>query len=168
MDTLMTLKGVVEENKVKYGPDMTVSLEKSILSMGQKAKKNKTHQLADSNIMPWTQIYFAVAKEEADRLFEDVLKRKDEADRTRNALGILQRFRFLFHLPSSLDKNIQKADYDLVINDYARAKALFGNTEVQVIICLEAWMSFITEVVHIPSFNTDIPKSASGSRTAYT
>jgi len=47
-------------------------------------------------------------------------------------LGCLQRFRFLFHLPSSLDKNIQKADYDIVINDYARAKALFGNTEVQV------------------------------------
>jgi hypothetical protein len=32
----------------------------------------------------------------------------------------------------SLERNIQKADYDLVINDYARAKALFGNTDVQV------------------------------------
>lgn len=109
-----------------------------------------------------------MAKEEADRLFEDVLKRKDEADRTRNALGILQRFRFLFHLPSSLDKNIQKSDYDLVINDYARAKALFGNTEVQVIVWLEAWSFIITEVVHLHPLNSDIPKSAPGSRTAYT
>ena len=33
MDTLVTLKGVVEENKKKYGPDMTASLENSILSM---------------------------------------------------------------------------------------------------------------------------------------
>jgi hypothetical protein len=33
MDTLMTLKKVVEENKTKYGPDMTASLENSILSM---------------------------------------------------------------------------------------------------------------------------------------
>ena len=72
------------------------------------------------------------AKVEADRLFEDVLKRKDTADGTRNALGILQRFRFLFHLPAALDKNIRQADYDLVINDYARAKALFGNTEVAI------------------------------------
>ncbi|KAK4002670.1 exocyst complex component 2 [Daphnia magna] len=104
MDTLLTLKKVVEENKTKYGPDMTASLENSILS----------------------------AKIEAGRLFDDVLKRKEQADGTRNALGILQRFRFLFHLPSTLDKNIQKADYDLVINDYARAKALFRNTEVQV------------------------------------
>jgi exocyst complex component 2 len=73
-----------------------------------------------------------VAKEEADRLFEDVLERKDRADGTRNALGVLQRFRCLFHLPTSLERNIQKAEYDLVINDYARAKALFGNTDVQV------------------------------------
>ena len=74
-----------------------------------------------------------MAKAEADRLFEDVLERKDRADGTRNALSILHRFRFLFHLPASLDRNIQKADYDLVINDYARAKALFSNSnEVQV------------------------------------
>ena len=32
MDTLMTLKNVVEENKTKYGPDMTASVENSILS----------------------------------------------------------------------------------------------------------------------------------------
>ena len=73
-----------------------------------------------------------MAKAEADRLFEDVLKRKDRADGTRNALGVLQRFRFLFHLPASLERNIERSDYDLVINDYARAKALFGATDVQV------------------------------------
>jgi len=104
MDTLLTLKDMVEKNKKLYQPDLTANLEKSILS----------------------------AKVEADRLFEDVLKRKDTADGTRNALGILQRFRFLFHLPAALDKNIRQADYDLVINDYARAKALFGNTEVAI------------------------------------
>lgn len=32
MDTLITLKKVVEENKTKYGQDMTASLEKSIMS----------------------------------------------------------------------------------------------------------------------------------------
>ena len=73
-------------------------------------------------------------------MFDDVLKRKEQADGTRNALGILQRFRFLFHLPSTLDKNIQKADYDLVINDYARANALFGQTEVQVCINIIIWL----------------------------
>ena len=76
--------------------------------------------------------FFVVAKTEADRLFKDVLKRKDQADATRNALGVLQRYRFLFHLPANLDKTIEKADYDLVINVYARARTLFGSTEVQV------------------------------------
>ena len=120
----MTLKNNVEDNKRKYGPDLTSSLEKSILS-------NKTSfHLSDQKIK--FNLNIQVAKEEADRLFEDVLERKDRADGTRNALGVLQRFRFLFHLPTSLERNIQKADYDLVINDYARAKALFGNTDVQV------------------------------------
>ena len=81
-------------------------------------------------------------------MFDDVLKRKEQADGTRNALGILQRFRFLFHLPSTLDKNIQKADYDLVINDNARANALFGQTEVQVCI-----MSTSSSVFNDPGGN---------------
>lgn len=74
----------------------------------------------------------AVAKAEADRLFDDVLRRKDEADGTRNALAVLHRFRFLFNLPAVIDRNIQKGEYDLVINDYARANNLYRNSEVQV------------------------------------
>uniref|UniRef100_UPI00358FCEE5 exocyst complex component 2-like isoform X1 n=1 Tax=Myxine glutinosa TaxID=7769 RepID=UPI00358FCEE5 len=68
----------------------------------------------------------------ADALFQDVLHRKDKADATRNALGILQRFKFLFNLPLTIDRNIQKGDYDVVINDYEKAKSLFGNTEVHI------------------------------------
>lgn len=123
----MTLKKVVEENKTKYGPDMTASLENSILSM-----QHTLIAILAALIYYCQMNSFSGAKTEAGRLFDDVLKRKEQADGTRNALGILQRFRFLFHLPSTLDKNIQKADYDLVINDYARANALFGQTEVQV------------------------------------
>ncbi|XP_064409444.1 exocyst complex component 2 isoform X2 [Latimeria chalumnae] len=68
----------------------------------------------------------------ADTLFQEVLGRKDKADSTRNALNVLQRFKFLFNLPFNIEKNIQKGDYDVVINDYEKAKSLFGNTEVQV------------------------------------
>ena len=68
----------------------------------------------------------------AQVLFQDVLGRKDRADATRNALTVLQRFKFLFNLPCTIDKNIKKGDYDVVITDYMRAKSLFGDTEVQV------------------------------------
>ena len=44
----------------------------------------------------------------ADTLFKDVLGRKDRADATRNALGVLQRFKFLFNLPCNIDRNVKR------------------------------------------------------------
>ncbi|CAL9695491.1 unnamed protein product [Knipowitschia caucasica] len=72
------------------------------------------------------------ASDTADTLFQEVLGRKDKADSTRNALNVLQRFKFLFNLPLNIERNIQKGDYDVVINDYEKAKSLFGSTEVPV------------------------------------
>jgi hypothetical protein len=69
---------------------------------------------------------------EANKLFDEVLARRDRADATRNALGVLQRFKFLFSLPVSIERNIRKGDYDVVINDYARARNLFSKTDVAV------------------------------------
>lgn len=48
------------------------------------------------------------ASETADTLFQEVLGRKDKADSTRNALNVLQRFKFLFNLPLNIERNIQK------------------------------------------------------------
>ncbi|XP_048748841.2 exocyst complex component 2-like isoform X2 [Ostrea edulis] len=72
------------------------------------------------------------AKSCADGLFQEVLGRKDKADSTRNALSVLQRFKFLFYLPLNIDRNIKRGDYSLVINDYVRARSLFADTQVQV------------------------------------
>jgi len=75
-------------------------------------------------------IFFAIVSErEATKLFQDVLARKDRADVTRNALSGYQRFKFLFSLPGSLEKSVQKEEFDLAINDYARAKTLFEQPE---------------------------------------
>lgn len=80
-------------------------------------------------------VYLYVCAEsmaEANKLFEGVLKRREKADATRNALGVLQRFRFLFTLPVAIERNIKRGEYDAVINDYARARNLFGKTDVVV------------------------------------
>jgi exocyst complex component 2 len=53
-------------------------------------------------------IIISEAKSCADGLFQDVLGRKDKADATRNALNVLQRFKFLFYLPLHIERNIQK------------------------------------------------------------
>ena len=42
-------------------------------------------------------------KDEAVKMFFDVLGRKDKADKTRNALLVLNKFRFLFQLPAVPD-----------------------------------------------------------------
>ena len=70
--------------------------------------------------------------DEAHKIFDSILARKDQADSTRNALNVLQRYRFLFNLPSSIERNIQKNDYEVVINSYSRAKSLFADTQVRV------------------------------------
>ncbi len=56
---------------------------------------------------------FLEANQAADGLFQDVLRRKDRADATRNALGVLHRFKFLFNLPCNLERNIKKVSYVL-------------------------------------------------------
>jgi len=61
-----------------------------------------------------------------------VLNRRDKADATRNALSAMQRNKFLFSLPTNIERNSIKGDYDLIVNDYARAKSLFGDTDIEV------------------------------------
>lgn len=105
LDTLNTLRDKIQLDKEKSSPmSMIENIERAI---------------SDS-------------RNEADALFHDVLGRKERADATRNALGVLQRFKFLFYFPCNIKKNVQKGDYDVVINDYTRVKSLFANTEVQI------------------------------------
>lgn len=70
-----------------------------------------------------------MSEREAGKLFQGVLAKKDRADMTRNALSGYQRFKFLFSLPGTLEKSIQKEEFDQAINDYSRAKALFEQPE---------------------------------------
>lgn len=76
--------------------------------------------------------YIKSANEEAHAIFDNIISRKDDADSMRNALNVLQRYRFLFNLPSNIDKSMQRKDYDVVINDFFRAKNLFSDSSVNV------------------------------------
>ncbi|XP_011147234.1 exocyst complex component 2 isoform X2 [Harpegnathos saltator] len=104
LDTIMSLKDQFEIDMKSYGSDPTEKLEKAIKQ----------------------------SMSEANKLFDDVLARRDRADATRNALAVMQRYKFLFCMPINIERNIKRGNYDLVINDYARVKNLFKNTEVEV------------------------------------
>ncbi|CAH8655198.1 unnamed protein product [Schistosoma curassoni] len=67
------------------------------------------------------------------RLFEDILKRRDRGDSIKNAISVLQRYQFLFNLPHAIRTNISKGDYNLVLNDYLRAKSLFSSSDTEVL-----------------------------------
>ena len=56
----------------------------------------------------------------AEGLFEGVLKCKSRADATRNALTVLQRYRFLFNLPHSIERNIKNVRTCTTIDDNTR------------------------------------------------
>lgn len=47
-------------------------------------------------------------------------------------IDAMELFRFLFCLPKSVEQSASRKEYDIVINDYARAKNLFGKTDVPV------------------------------------
>ena len=104
LETIVLLKEQFEADVRKYGNNPTDKLESAI----------------------------KISMAEANKLFDDVLARRDRADATRSALALMQRYRFLFCMPVNIEKNIKRGNYDLVINDYARVKNLFGNTDVEV------------------------------------
>ncbi|KAK4474438.1 hypothetical protein MN116_001593 [Schistosoma mekongi] len=67
------------------------------------------------------------------RLFEDILQRRNKGDSIKNAISVMQRYQFLFNLPHAIRTNISKGDYNLVLNDYLRAKSLFSTSDTEVL-----------------------------------
>ncbi|KAI7690361.1 Exocyst complex component 2 [Sarcoptes scabiei] len=107
MDCLNALNALYlsfKKDRQEFGSDMTQKIDENIRS----------------------------ANESAHEIFDSIIVRKDKADSTRNALNVLQRYRFLFNLPSNIDRNMQRKEYDVVINDFFRAKNLFADSSVTV------------------------------------
>ncbi|KAI5090576.1 exocyst complex component 2, partial [Silurus meridionalis] len=116
---------------VKGGLSTFFEAQDALAAIHQKLESDGTEKVEGSMTRQLENVLNR-ASNTADTLFQEVLGRKDKADSTRNALNVLQRFKFLFNLPLNIERNIQKGDYDVVINDYEKAKSLFGNTEVPV------------------------------------
>ncbi|CAG9808798.1 unnamed protein product [Chironomus riparius] len=67
-------------------------------------------------------------------LFDDVLMRREKADKSRAALSVLNRYKFLFCLPMSIQKNADNNEFDIIVNDYARVKNLYsGKVDIPLI-----------------------------------
>lgn len=85
--------------------------------------------------------------------------RGENADSSRIALAVLNRYKFLFCLPNTIERNSKMNEFDIIVNDYARAKNLFGKTEV---IVSRKYMQICFKLL-IFSFSLDFQKSSSRS-----
>ncbi|XP_013098613.2 exocyst complex component 2 [Stomoxys calcitrans] len=104
LDTLMNIRDKLQEDNKLYGSEPLNVLEQEIEN--------------------------SISKSE--NIFTDVLVRKEKADSTRAVLLALSRHKFLFCLPNSVEKKAAAGEYDIVVNDYARAKSRFGKTEIPI------------------------------------
>lgn len=60
----------------------------------------------------------------ASRAFEPLFERQAQAEKIRSVQGMLQRFRTLFNLPSTIRGSISKGEYDLAVREYKKAKSI--------------------------------------------
>ncbi|CAH8635391.1 unnamed protein product [Schistosoma intercalatum] len=94
--------------------------------------EKKSFETNDSNDLRLESILYDT-RTLGHRLFEDILKRRNRGDSIKNAISVLQRYQFLFNLPHAVRTNISEGDYNLVLNDYLRAKSLFSSSDTEVL-----------------------------------
>ncbi|KAL9679768.1 hypothetical protein QQ045_017635 [Rhodiola kirilowii] len=61
---------------------------------------------------------------QANRAFDPLFERQAQAEKIRSVQGMLQRFRTLFNLPSTIRGSISKGEYDLAVREYRKAKSI--------------------------------------------
>ncbi|XVF39089.1 hypothetical protein PTKIN_Ptkin01aG0007300 [Pterospermum kingtungense] len=69
----------------------------------------------------------------AARAFEPLFERQAQAEKIRSVQGMLQRFRTLFNLPSTIRGSISKGEYDLAVREYKKAKSIALPSHVNIL-----------------------------------
>ncbi|XVF64346.1 hypothetical protein PTKIN_Ptkin09bG0162100 [Pterospermum kingtungense] len=69
----------------------------------------------------------------AVRAFEPLFERQAQAEKIRSVQGMLQRFRTLFNLPSTIRGSISKGEYDFAVREYKKAKSIALPSHVNIL-----------------------------------
>ncbi|CBI18197.3 hypothetical protein VitviT2T_028512 [Vitis vinifera] len=81
----------------------------------------------------------------ANRAFEPLFERQAQTEKIRSVQGMLQRFRTLFNLPSSIRGSISKGEYDLAVREYRKAKSIALPSHVEI---LKRVLEEVEKVMH--------------------
>ncbi|KAK7279725.1 hypothetical protein RJT34_24782 [Clitoria ternatea] len=69
---------------------------------------------------------------QANRALKPLFERQAQAEKIRTVQGMLQRFRTLFNLPTTIRVSISKGEYDLAVREYKKAKSIALPSHIQV------------------------------------
>lgn len=75
------------------------------------------------------------AEHDSATLFKDVLTHKEKADKIRNSLAVLQRFKLLFYLPGRVNQvreSTSSESFSQIVSDVDKVRSLFKDTKVPV------------------------------------
>ncbi|KAJ9166804.1 hypothetical protein P3X46_021502 [Hevea brasiliensis] len=81
----------------------------------------------------------------ANRAFKPLFERQSQAEKIRSVQGMLQRFRTLFNLPSTIRGSISKGEYDLAVREYKKAKSIALPSHVNI---LKRVLEEVEKVMH--------------------
>ncbi|GMH01031.1 hypothetical protein Nepgr_002870 [Nepenthes gracilis] len=81
----------------------------------------------------------------ASRAFEQLFERQAQAEKIRSVQGMLQRFRTLFNLPSTIRGSISKGEYDFAVREYRKAKSIVLPSHVGI---LKRLLEEVEKVMH--------------------
>ncbi|KAI4366828.1 hypothetical protein MLD38_022645 [Melastoma candidum] len=118
------LRGRTQQRKqlVKENFDCFVSCKTTIDDIESKLRRIEE----DPEGSGTTHLYNCIqgVTSQAGRAFETLFERQAQAEKIRSVQGMLQRFRTLFNLPSTIRTSISKGEYDLAVREYKKAKSI--------------------------------------------
>uniref|UniRef100_A0A803LHX8 Exocyst complex component SEC5 n=1 Tax=Chenopodium quinoa TaxID=63459 RepID=A0A803LHX8_CHEQI len=118
------LKGRTQQRKnlVKENFDCFVSCKTTIDDIESKLKRIEEDP-EGAGTMHLYNIIQGVSSQ-ATRAFEPLFERQAQAEKIRSVQGMLQRFRTLFNLPSTIRASISNGEHDLAVREYKKAKSI--------------------------------------------
>ncbi|KAI8641657.1 exocyst complex component Sec5-domain-containing protein [Parasitella parasitica] len=113
------LKSLVHQNFDRF-----VSAKNTIDHVYEEMKSKQLNQQQDYGTIG-IQRSLDAANTRAEQIYGPVVERRQRVEKVRSTLYILQRYRFLFNLPSSLLESIKQTKYEAAIRDYKKGKYLY-------------------------------------------
>ncbi|XP_049849574.1 exocyst complex component 2-like [Schistocerca gregaria] len=108
------------EYLVKNKFSLFIACKDAIGSINAKMNADST----SAQIITYSEFIFSDLEKSSREIFSNLIERKNEIDRIRNALSILKRSQFFFHLPRQMRDNIEARQYGKVAACYKRIKSL--------------------------------------------